>query len=108
MQHTGFVLAGSIVALLATGWALRRFGAKWGSWVSVAGSMLARVVAGVIFALTAMRAAGRAGLGFIALAIVLGFLAFFDFAMLAVMAWGLAKFGPDPDKDEGREPRKVC
>lgn len=103
MQHAGFVLAGLIIALLATGWLLRRFGVEWGAWFSLAGSMLARVIAGVVFALIALRAAERGGIWFGALAVVLGFLALFDFTVLAVMTWGLVRFGPNPDKDEGQE-----
>src|ERR1700712_1548117 len=97
MQQAGLVLAGLIVVLLVAGFLLDRFGVGWGSWLSLLGGMLARVIAGVVFALTAMRAAQRGGIWFSVLAFVLGLLAVFDFAILAVMTWGLAKFGPDPE-----------
>jgi hypothetical protein len=97
VQQSALVLGGVIIVLLAAGFVLGRFGVEWGSWLSLLGGMLARVIAGVVFALTAMRAAERGGVWFSALALVLGLLALFDFAILAVMTWGLVKFGPNPE-----------
>jgi hypothetical protein len=97
MQQAGLVSAGLIIVLLVAGFLLDRFGVDWGSWLSLLGGMIARVIAGVVFALTAMRAAQRGGIWFSALASILGLLAVFDFAILAVMTWGLVKFGPNPE-----------
>lgn len=97
MQRAGLVVGGMIVVLLVAGFLLRRFGIVWGSWLSLLGGMLARVIAGVVFALTAIRAAERGGVWYSALAVGLGLLAVFDFAMIAVMTWGLVKFGSNPE-----------
>jgi len=97
VRQAGLVLAGLIIVLFVAGFLLVRFGVEWGSWLSLLGGMLARVIAGVVFALTAMRAAERGGVWFSAVASLLGLLAAFDFAILAVMTWGLVKFGPNPE-----------
>ena len=59
--------------------------------------MLARMIAGVVFAWTAIRAAERGGIWFSALAVGLGLLAATDFVITALMTWGLIKFGPNPE-----------
>ena len=97
MQQAGLVAGGSIIVLLAAGFLLRRIGVAWGWWLSLVGGMLARAIAGVVFAWTALRAAERGGVWFWALAVGLALLAVADVAMIAVMTWGLVKFGPNPD-----------
>lgn len=90
MQGAGLVAFGVIVVLLTAGFLLRRFGVEWGSWLSLLGGMLARAIAGVVFAWTAVRASERGGVSFTALAVALGLLALADFAMIAAMTWAIA------------------
>lgn len=97
MQQAGLVLGGLVIVLLVAGLLLGRFGVESGSCLTLLGGMLARLIAGLVLALTALRAAERGGVWFSALALVLGLLAVFDFAMLAVMTWGLVKFGTNPE-----------
>jgi hypothetical protein len=97
VEQLGLAAAGLIVVLLVVGFLLRRFGAEWGSWLSLSGAMLARVGAGVVFAWSAMRAAERGGVWFSALAVGLALVAVADFVMIAVMTWALLKFGPNPE-----------
>ena len=91
------IAGGVIVVLLVAGFSLGRFGVAWGSWLSLVGGMLARAIAGVVFAWTAFQAAERGGVWFSALAVVLGLLAVFDFAMIAALTWALVKSGPTPE-----------
>jgi hypothetical protein len=97
VQQARLVAAGVIVVLLVVGFLLRRVVVGWGSWLSVAGGMLARLIVGVVFAWTAVRAAERGGVWFSVLAVILGLLAVAVFAMIAVMTWGLVKFGPNSE-----------
>jgi hypothetical protein len=97
VQQAGLLAAGLIILLFLAGFLLSGLGVEWGSWLSLLGGMLARLIAGVVFALAAIRAAERGGVWYSALAVVLCLLAVFDFAMIAVMTWALVKFGPNPE-----------
>jgi hypothetical protein len=60
--------------------------------------MLARLVASLAFAWTAVGAAEHGGVWFWALAVALGVLALAGFALLGLLTWGLLKYGIDADE----------
>ena len=77
---------------------LQRFGIRWGAWFSFLAGMLARLVASLVFAWTAVRAAERGGIWFGALAVALGVLALLGFALLGFLTWGSLKYGIDAEE----------
>jgi len=97
VQLAGLTAFCVIVVLLLAGFVLRRIGIDRGSWLSLLGGMLARVIAGVALGWAALRAADKGGIWFASLAVVLGLLAVADFALLGLMTWGVLKYGPDPE-----------
>jgi hypothetical protein len=97
VQQAGLIAFSVVVGLMLIGSVLRRIGIDQGSWLSLFGGMLARVIAGVAFGWSAVRSAERGGIWFASLAVVLGFLAVADFVFLGLMTWGVVKYSPNPD-----------
>ncbi len=99
MNHVYLALGAVVVIALVVGWALRRFGSPWGSRVTLAANTVLRIVVGCVFAATAVRAAERGGVFFVALAVLLFILALASFAIAGIIVWGIAKYGVDDEKD---------
>jgi hypothetical protein len=98
VRLAGLILFCVFVSALLTGWVLKRFGNRWGAWFSFVGGMLGRLVASLVFAWTAVRAADWGGVWFGALEVALSFLALAGFALFGFLTWGLLKYGIDADE----------
>jgi len=95
VQLTGLILLCVFLSAGLTGWALQRFGFRSGKWLSLLNGMVARLAAGVLLTLTAVRAVQRGGVWFAALAVAMGALALGLFTVVWLLAWGLLKYGTD-------------
>ena len=84
------------IALLGSllGSLVRRFGSPLGVWISFAAHTLLRLTIGVFCAVSAVVAAAKGGVWFIAMAVVLAALAVFSFAVSGLLIWAVTKEAP--------------
>jgi hypothetical protein len=78
---------------------LRRLGVAWGARVSLFAGLLARLVAALVFALTAVQAVERGGVWFDVLAVLMGVLAFAGLAVTGLTTWGLLRYDGDVSEE---------
>jgi hypothetical protein len=91
MNEALLIVAAIALLGLLLGSLLRRFGSPLGFWVSFAAQTLLRLTVGVSFAATAVVAAQRGGLWFIALSVWLAVLAASMFAVSALLIWAVRR-----------------
>ncbi len=95
MQIAALVVLGVVALAFVLGWVLRRFGSSWGVRLPLYAGILARLVAGLILAWSAVRAGTRGGPWFTALGVGLGVIALGTLALTGLITWGLIKYGSD-------------
>lgn len=91
MRLAGFILFGVIVAGLIGGSVLRRLGVTWGATISFSAGLLARLIASLVFASIAVRAAERGGVWFEILALFTAVLAVVSLGLTGLQAWAWLK-----------------
>ena len=97
MRVALLIVSATALLGLVLGSLLRRFGSQLGFWISFVARTLLRLTVAVLLAATAVAAAEKGRVLFIAIAVVLAAVAACSFALSGILIWGVKKFGAPTD-----------